>query len=94
MDEAHIEKLATLSRISLTPEERLALKEDIGAILGYVEQIQSIPADLTPEVDTLRNIMREDGEPHAPGIYTEELLAEAPKTRDNYIEVKKILDQR
>lgn len=37
--------------------------------------------------------MREDAEPHETGIYTKELLNEAPSVKDGYIEVKKIIDQ-
>lgn len=93
VDEAHIEKLAALSRISLSADERGALRDDVGAILGYVEQIQSVTADLAPEAGVLRNVMREDGEPHPSGEYTDALMSAAPKTRDNFVEVKKIIDQ-
>lgn len=39
----------------------------------------------------VKNVMREDGEPHEPGKFTAILLKAAPKTEDGYIKVKKIL---
>ena len=96
-DETNIEKLATLSRISVSREEQKALKADIDSILSYVEQIQDISADKAiiegGKVGELHNVMREDGEPHETGIYTKELLNEAPSVKDDYIEVKKIIAQ-
>lgn len=37
------------------------------------------------------NVMREDGEPHESGLYTEKLLSAAPQREGQYIKVKKIL---
>lgn len=94
-DETNIEKLATLSHISVSPQEQKALKDDIDSILSYIEQIKDIStgnvAEESLEDSGLRNVMREDGEPHETGVYTEDLLHEAPSVKDNYIEVKKII---
>lgn len=92
-DETNIEKLALLGRISVSKEEQKALKTDIDSILSYVEQIQDISAEVSPVTDALHNVMREDGEPHETGMHTETLLGEAPAVKDDYIEVKKIIDQ-
>jgi Asp-tRNA(Asn)/Glu-tRNA(Gln) amidotransferase C subunit len=50
------------------------------------------PAGLHNYASVVKNVMREDGEPHESGKYTEALLKSAPKTADGYIEVKKILN--
>lgn len=39
----------------------------------------------------VKNVMREDGEPHESGKFTDILLKAAPKTENGYIKVKKIL---
>lgn len=39
----------------------------------------------------LKNVFREDKEPHEPGEYTEKLLKEVPEEKDGYVKVKKIL---
>ncbi|MBI2475880.1 MAG: Asp-tRNA(Asn)/Glu-tRNA(Gln) amidotransferase subunit GatC [Candidatus Taylorbacteria bacterium] len=88
-----IENLAALSRIALPPEEKEALRKDMDAILGYVEQVQKVSGNGSAEkkAGLLRNVMREDANPHESGIHTEALLSAAPKREGNYIRVKKIL---
>lgn len=94
MEKKDIEHLALLARIRLTETEAQALAGDITKILGYVSEINSITADTDTEkkVGSLHSVMREDGEPHEPGIYTEALLSAAPERDGQYIKVKKILD--
>ncbi len=88
-----IEKLATLSRIALTADEKESLRKDMDSILGYVNQINDVSAKLSSEkkAGLLRNVMREDGEPHESGIFTEALVSAAPRRQGDYIKVKKIL---
>lgn len=92
MELKDIEKLAELSRIEMSQEEKEKILGEMDSILGFVDQIQKADVDITErEAGEVRNIMREDGEPHESGKYTEDILREAPKTRDGYVEVKKIL---
>ena len=93
VDEAHIEKLAQLSRISLSEKEKESLKDDIGSILSYIEQIQEVSGDVVLEVGETHNVMREDGEPHESGVHSEALLQEAPHTERGFVKVRKIIDQ-
>jgi len=44
-----------------------------------------------PIVDTHHNVMREDGEAHASGLYTEDMLAAMPENEAGYLKVKQIL---
>lgn len=88
-----IEKLAALARIRVPEEEKEPLRKDIDAILGYVGEIQKVSADLgeAKAKPSLRNVMREDGEPHESGLFTEDLLKAAPEGEGEYFKVKKIL---
>jgi aspartyl/glutamyl-tRNA(Asn/Gln) amidotransferase C subunit len=88
-----IEKLAELSRIALSTEEKTALQKDMDSILEYVDQIKSVSAaiDTEKKAGAVRNVFREDGEPHKSGIFSDALLAAVPNREGNYIRVKKIL---
>ena len=94
MKKEDIEHLATLSRIKLEADEMEALAKDITDILGYIDVINEITASEKEEkkVKELHSVLREDGDPHEPGIYSEDLLNEAPERDRNYIKVKKILN--
>ena len=89
---AEIDNLAALARIKLDDGEKAALQKDIGAILEYVKQVKNISvAQSTPEETGLVNVFREDENPHESGLYTDALLAAAPRREGQYIKVKKIL---
>ncbi len=93
MKKEDIEHLAKLSRIELHPGEADSLAGDITSILSYVSEINEITGDegLLKKVGPVHNVFREDEEPHAPGIYSEDLLNAAPEREGSYIKVKKIL---
>ncbi len=89
-----IEKLATLARLSLSPEEKERMRGEVDSILEYVATIQKVSAGAgkrTPSIVAQRNVMREDTNPHESGIHTEALVSSAPKREGDYIKVKKIL---
>jgi aspartyl-tRNA(Asn)/glutamyl-tRNA(Gln) amidotransferase subunit C len=92
MELKDIEKLAELARIEMSQEEKTKILGEMDSILGFIGQIQEAKVDITErEAGEVRNIMREDGEPHETGKYTEDILREVPKVRNRYVEVKKIL---
>ncbi len=93
ISDAQIEKLLSLSRMAVSSEEKEKLRHDVESILGYVGEIEKavVGMDAAPEPGTLRNVMREDGNPHESGIYTEALLRALPSRDGDYMAVKKIL---
>jgi aspartyl-tRNA(Asn)/glutamyl-tRNA(Gln) amidotransferase subunit C len=91
MDSDRVLKLAKLARIEISSEEAESLSHEFDAILGYVSDVKNV-AHAEDSVDLrLKNVLRDDSNPHESGIYTEKLLEEAPERKDNYIKVKKIL---
>ena len=94
INESEIDKLAALSRVKVGQEDKRELLKDMESILDYVSELQKAPGlteEHLPENYYLRNVMREDNEPFASGINTETILSQAPKRKDNYFVVKKIL---
>jgi aspartyl-tRNA(Asn)/glutamyl-tRNA(Gln) amidotransferase subunit C len=87
-----IEKLAQLARLGVSDEEKQGLVGEISTILGFVEQIKEVQtSELKSEIGLVRNIMREDGEPHLVGQYTKDILEQFPNKEKGYLKVKKIL---
>jgi len=92
MELSDVDKLAELARIEMTKEEKDELLGDMQEILRFVEQISDVATEEKPVgPGEHRNIMREDANAHESGVHTEDILNEAPKTNDGYVEVKKIL---
>ncbi len=86
-------KLARLSRLRLTDAEVEKYQSELSAILGYVEQLNSVDvSDLTPtyQVSGLTNITRPD-EIIDYGVLQADLLKNVPVLDGSYIKVKRML---
>ena len=86
-----IKNLANLARIELDESEAESLSKEVGAILGYVSQIESMPTAEAGDMPVLQNVMRPDEVTHGSGEYTEAILSNAPAREKSYLKVKKIL---
>lgn len=91
-----IQKLASLSRIQLTEAEEMEFAKEIDAILGYVDQINTVSTvqnDIkNPERFVHRNALREDVDDVALNPEPQILIDAAPTQQDGYVKVKKILN--
>ena len=94
MTQVDIKALAKLARLEVSDEEVTRLEKEIPAILGFVETIQKVATDSAVPDAALRNVMREDVNPHESGLYTEDVLAAAPATKDNQVVVKQVISRK
>ncbi|MBP9782316.1 MAG: Asp-tRNA(Asn)/Glu-tRNA(Gln) amidotransferase subunit GatC [Candidatus Pacebacteria bacterium] len=83
--------IASLSRISVTPEEEDKMLADMQAILGYISEINEVSGDVVRTKGEHYNIVREDIITHETGSNTEAILNEAPDTEDGYVKVAQVL---
>ena len=96
IEKKDIEKLASLSRMTLSEQEKDRFAKEIDSILGYVKQIQEV-ADATESAEKVpsqyphRNAMREDIDNRDIIDDTSVLVNLAPASEKNYVKVKKIL---
>ncbi|MEK7614601.1 MAG: Asp-tRNA(Asn)/Glu-tRNA(Gln) amidotransferase subunit GatC [Patescibacteria group bacterium] len=93
MKREDIEKLASLSRLELKDEEKDGFLKDFDSILGYVSEIDGVVAELPEkEAGKLRNVMRADGPEHESGVFSDDLLKNAPTVQDGFIKVKQVFE--
>lgn len=90
-------RLAALARIDIPDTQVEKVRKDFDTILDYVGKINEvgakINADEISDLHIVRSVLREDGDAHESGVYTEALLAAAPAREGNFVKVKKILAQ-
>lgn len=87
-----VKKLAGLARIRVEDSELEKFTSEFDAILAYVGQLEKLELpDERGDKPALRNVMREDGEPHAGGAYTEKLVAQFPAREGDALSVKQII---
>lgn len=86
-------KLARLARISLSDDEVERYTEEFSAILGYVDQLESVDvSDLLPtsQVTGLTNVMRDDTV-ESYGYDPKVLLENVPAVQDDQIKVRRMI---
>ena len=94
MNSKDIKHLAHLSRLHITDEEVEEYTKQFDEIVGYVDKIKEVSIDQSSskiQDDMSINVLRED-EVHS---YTnpETVINESPRHHDNFVQVKKILNQ-
>jgi aspartyl-tRNA(Asn)/glutamyl-tRNA(Gln) amidotransferase subunit C len=92
IDQAEVRKVAKLARLDLTDQEVEAFTGQLGAILDYVNKMNSLNTDgVEPLAHCLpiSNRLREDVV--CPSLGAEKALANAPDRDDDFFKVPKIL---
>ena len=87
-----IKKIAVLVRIELREGEVEKFQKDLSSVLDYVEDLKQVDTeglDIVASVTGLENVSREDVPVETQA--QEEILANAPETKDGYYKVKAIL---
>jgi len=77
----------------LSDEEIEQFRQEISAILGYVDQLQNVDVsglEPTNQVSGLKNVMRPDNE-KSYGYTPQQLLQGAPAKENGHIKVKRML---
>lgn len=89
-----VERVASLSRLKLGPEEALVMQHQLSSILDYVDQLARLPDDL-PEAwraDTSVTPTRERPDESAVSEAQAVILDQAPQAAEGLFQVPRILD--
>ncbi len=91
--ELNIDRVAELSRLALTPEEKTRFAAQLGSILGHIEQLAKVDVtgiEPTAHAFPLNNVWAADVA--QPGLAVSAALLNAPAQRDHMIVVPKVVD--
>ena len=92
IDDSAVQKVASLARLHLEPEEREAVRQDLVRVLDHVQSLASVDVEGVEPLNNpheLSNALREDTT-SAP-LATDDVLSLAPDTHDAWIAVPKVL---
>ncbi len=91
MEIKDVENLAELARLELSNEEKESLLYDMGGILDYVKQIESVEInDIKPKYDVY-NAWREDISKESNEDSSQEIIEQFPHSQNGFLKVKKII---
>ena len=91
--EIDIEHVARLARLELTDEERVRLREQLGAILEHAAKVGEVAAeDVPPTAYAIprSNVFRPDE--LVPSLPVEDVLANAPEAEADRFKVPRIVE--
>ena len=95
VNEALIDKLAKLARLEFNPEEKIAIRDDLQRMIGFVEKLNELDlSGVEPllHIGTEVNVLREDEIKGS--ISREEGLKNAPEHDDKFFKVRKIISKK
>jgi aspartyl-tRNA(Asn)/glutamyl-tRNA(Gln) amidotransferase subunit C len=93
IDKEQVRHVAQLARLKLSAEEEEKFTGQLGAILGYIEQLNSVDtAAIAPTsvVVSGHDALREDTP--QPSLTKEQVLQNAPKAKKGFFAVPKIIN--
>jgi len=89
----NIDRIAELSRLALTPEEKARFSAQLGSVLGHIEQLAKVDVtgvEPTAHAFPLHNVWAADIAQL--GLAVADALRNAPSQRDNMIVVPKVME--
>ncbi len=90
-----IDHIAQLARLGLKEDEKNKLEADLSAILGFIEKLKEVDIDgvepMTGGTD-LSNVLRDDEAGEKNLKQRKNILDNAPKRKDDYVEVKAVFE--
>lgn len=95
LTQQEVEHIATLARLSLTEAEKEKYAGQLSGILDYMDKLGTVDTSAiepTSQVTGLTNITREDSAENS-GI-ADELVACAPVSRDGFVSIPKIFENK
>jgi aspartyl-tRNA(Asn)/glutamyl-tRNA(Gln) amidotransferase subunit C len=93
LDKGELDSLATLARLSLPDAERDTFVGQLGAIVGYLAQLQSVDVEGVPEyVAPLPEAAPLRPDVAGPPIDADAILAGSPLARDHLVIVPRFVE--
>ena len=88
-----IDYVANLARLALSPEEKVTFARQLGDVLAYIEKLKQADVsgvEPTAHAFDVHNVWAADVP--APGLAVEDVIRNAPASRDNMIAVPKVVE--
>jgi aspartyl-tRNA(Asn)/glutamyl-tRNA(Gln) amidotransferase subunit C len=93
VDAATVRRIAHLARIAVAEGEVDHLKDEINAMLAFVEQLQEVDvAGVEPMTSVTPMAMKKRHDTVTDGDNAEAVLSNAPATEDHYFLVPKVIE--
>jgi len=87
-----VEYVAGLAKLELSAEEKIKFQKELDKVIKYIDQLNELDTKNVPvmsHVIPIQNVLREDKV--LPSLSREKALANAPKRKDGFFKVPKVI---
>jgi aspartyl-tRNA(Asn)/glutamyl-tRNA(Gln) amidotransferase subunit C len=93
VDADTVRRIAHLARIAVAEDEVGHLKDELNAMLAFVEQLEEVKVDgVEPMTSVTPMTMKKRADEVTDGGIAEDIVRNAPATEDNYFIVPKVIE--
>lgn len=99
-DQFDLKHIADLAQLSLESSEEKSLREDLGEILAYVDQLQKVNTEGVKDQASILGLFNKVREDKKGGLkedvkksQVEKIKSQFPQSRDNFVEIIRILER-
>ena len=93
VDADTVRRIAQLARIAVTEDEIEHLREELNAILAFVEQLSEVNVDgVEPMTSVMPMQMKKRADVVTDGGIADEILKNAPAVEDHFFAVPKVVE--
>ncbi len=94
VDEAMLNRLATLARLEIPAEERARLIRDLQQMVNFVEQLQQVDVTgIAPMISPLDHAFNGVDDIPEPPLDRDRMLTQAPDRNGPYFRLPKVVDK-
>ncbi len=88
-----VKHIALLSRIGLCEEDIPTYQKDLSAVFDFFRELEKVPTDMIEPIGHITgrtDVMRDDVHENFPQSEREQILKNAPDTKDGFLKVKSV----
>ena len=93
VDETTVRRVAHLARIAIDDERARTMRDELNAILGFVEQLSEVDIEgVEPMTSVVHMEMKKRRDVVTDGDKVDEIVANAPVSEDHFFVVPKVVE--
>ena len=93
VDETTVRRVAHLARIAIDDERARTMRDELNAILGFVEQLSEVDIEgVEPMTSVVHMEMKKRKDVVTDGDKVDEIVANAPVSEDHFFVVPKVVE--
>jgi len=93
VDEETVKRIARLARLALDDAQAVSMKDELNALIAWVEQLQEVDIEgVPPMTSVVAQKLKMRSDEVTDGGYPDDLMKNAPMSEDHFFVVPKVVE--